>query len=121
MGQGEDRTLSSVDTARQALLDRLGELQAEEQRLQNALAALDSDGMVAKPGRAAKRKARSSGRAPRGQRKSQFLSLVKANPGMPVAEIAERLQMAPSQAYTLARRLSQAGKIKKQGKGYKVR
>ncbi len=115
--------MSSVETAERALRDRLDEIQDEERRLQQALRVLGGE-IKAKPrSRRARSRASTGGRrrARRGHRKAQFLREVKANPGMPVSEIAARLKIAPSQAYTLARRLTEAGEIKKRGKGYAIR
>lgn len=116
--------MSSVETAERALRDRLDEIQDEERRLQQALRVLGGEIKATKPrSRRARSRASTGGRrrARRGHRKAQFLREVKANPGMPVSEIAARLKIAPSQAYTLARRLTEAGEIKKRGKGYAIR
>jgi hypothetical protein len=120
--RGRDIDLTSVEAARRALLDSLEEVRAQERRIQEALDALGngSPSGNAKPGRR-RPVASSSGRAPRGQRKAQFLREVQSNPGLPVAKIAAKLEMAPSQAYTLARRLTKSGEIKKRGKGYAIR
>jgi hypothetical protein len=121
--------------ARQLIQSRLAELEAEAKSLERALASLgEGVGAKRRPGRPRKRavvdaalpqrkRARRKGkgkRAPRGQRREQFLAAVKAKPGARVSELAKELGISPNQAYTLAGRLQKDGAIRKSGKGYRA-
>jgi CRP-like cAMP-binding protein len=108
-----------VDQARRAIESRLHELEDEARRLRDALTSLGDH----RPSTARRRTRRRSTprRARRGQRQEQFLAAVKKNPGAPVSEIAKDIGVAPSQLYTVARRLHEKGEIRKRGKGYAVK
>ena len=52
-------------------------------------------------------------RAKRGQREAEFVAYVKANPGQKLSDIARGIGIQPSAANNLAKKLAEAGKIKK--------
>jgi DNA-binding IclR family transcriptional regulator len=59
-------------------------------------------------------------RAPRGQRREQFLAVVTDSPGIKASEVAKQLGISPNQAYALARGLQKDRAIRKSGKGYRL-
>ena len=104
----------TIDSARQLIQSRLADLDAEAKSLERALASL-GEGVSTKrrPGRPRKR-------APRGQRREQFLAALAKSPGAKVSEIAEELGISANQTHTLAGRLHQQKAIRKSGKGYRL-
>lgn len=123
----------AIESARKMIEARLRELEGETRRLERALAALgEGVGVKRRPGRPRKRasvdaappqrkRAGHKGkRAPRGQRREQFLAAVEKSPGAKASEIAKELGISPNQAHTLARRLHKQKAIRKSGKGYRV-
>jgi hypothetical protein len=121
-----------LELVRTTIEERLGEVEAEAQRLRAALAGLGQGRPSGSPKRQARRRAgqarRSPGRrpggkrAPRGQREAEFLAAIKKKPGAKPPEIAEEMGVAPNQVYGLARRLHAAGKVRKRrGGGYAVK
>jgi hypothetical protein len=125
----------TIESARQLIQSRLADLDAEAKSLERALASL-GEGVAAKrrPGRPRKRasvavappqpkrarRKRKGKRAPRGQRREQFLAALAKSPGAKVSEIAKQLGISSNQAYTLARRLQKDRVIRKSGKGYRL-
>ncbi|HWW67851.1 MAG TPA: MarR family transcriptional regulator, partial [Solirubrobacterales bacterium] len=59
-------------------------------------------------------------RAPRGQRREQFLAALEKSPGAKASEIAKQLGISANQAHTLARRLHKDRLIRRSGKGYRL-
>lgn len=120
----------TIESARNLIEARLCELDTEAKDLAQALQSLGGKAPT-KRGRphrkaAARRKSparpkRTAARAPRGQRREQFLAALKKSPGAKAAEIAKELGISANQAYTLAKRLHNDGTIRKSGKGYKVK
>lgn len=123
----------TIAAARQLIQSRLVDLDAEAKSLERALASLgEGVGAKGRPGRPGKRASvdaappqrRRAGhkgkRAPRGQRREQFLAAVEKTPGAKASEIAIELGISPNQAHTLARRLHKQKAIRKSGKGYRL-
>lgn len=112
----------TIDSARSLIEARLRELDAEAERLRRALGSLGETRPSKRRGRsrrgAARRKA--TRRAPRGQRREQFLAALQQSPGARVTEIAKELGISPNQAHTLARRLRKDRLIHRSGKGYRL-
>jgi CRP-like cAMP-binding protein len=117
-------------------LQELKPLVDEYQRLQAAVAALDSvPGAAATPavasGRTAERARTASSRrraAPTGKRRgrpkgsgtrgSQALQLVQANPGITIAELAEKMGIKKNYLHRVLPGLAQDGLVTKQGRGW---
>ena len=112
---------SIIQQTRQAMEARLKELQpviAEADEIRSVLAALDSaekptrkssDGTTRRRGR----RKTPSGRAARGQRREQLLSLVAESPGIRNSEAANNLGVAPAQISSLAKKLADDGEIER--------
>jgi hypothetical protein len=109
----------AIDTACRVLETRLAEIEAEAAKIRTALDGLGSPKRrPASPPRP--RKVTKAGkRAPRGQRRTEFLSAVKASPGATAAELGKTIGISTNQAYALGQRLLKAGDVKKKGKGYR--
>jgi ribosomal protein S25 len=98
-------------------------LVAEYNDIQEALKVLDRGASLGKASRrtarvashAPARKGRASKRhrAGRGERPEQFLKAVQESPGLTVSEIANRIGVHPGGLYTVAKRLSDEGAVKK--------
>jgi hypothetical protein len=112
-----------IDGARKLIESRLREIEDEAGSLQRALTSLCPDvGATATPPARPRRRRRKGGRrAPRGQRREQFLAAVKANPGATAAEIGKTVGISTNQAYALGQRLLKDKEIKKSGKGYALK
>jgi hypothetical protein len=129
----------TIDNARQLIRSRLADLDVEAESLERALVSLgEGTGAKRRPGRPRKRasvatappqpkrarrkgKGKSKGkRAPRGQRREQFLTALAKSPGARVSEIAKQLGISANQTHTLAGRLHQQKAIRKSGKGYRL-
>lgn len=128
-----------IDRIRNDIDNRLEELrpQVEEiPRLESVLAALEAAGegqtersgartsrgrgrprsrgpAAATTSRASSRTARPRRRARRGQRREEFLQLVKGNPEITIAEAARQIGVSPPQISTLVRRLEEEGVIER--------
>jgi predicted ArsR family transcriptional regulator len=59
-------------------------------------------------------------RAPRGQRREQFLAAVSSKPGSTATELGKEIGISTNQAYALGQRLLKDGEVKKSGKGLKA-
>ena len=106
--------------------DRLSELEPlvrEHERLQAALAALESSG-----GESETRRGRSAGgrgaggrgrqrttsrRAGRGERRQQLLDVVRAEPGLRPSEAARRMGINPAQLHALVKRTEEEGAVER--------
>ena len=65
------------------------------------------------------RRAKSStARAPRGQRRDQFIAAVKENPGQTVSEISRAIGISPNQGQAVARKARAERLVRKRGKKY---
>jgi hypothetical protein len=100
---------------------RLSELRPqvdEFNELQAALEAVRGKVDIDTPTRATgSRRGRPKGT---GTRSKEFLALVKANPGITVADAAKRMQINPNYLYRVAGDLSKTGTVEKKGQGYEV-
>jgi hypothetical protein len=100
---------------------RIAEIDGEAAKLRSALGSLavtgpasSSRSVTLKSRRAPRKK-----RAPRGQRREQFLAAVRKAPGSGAAELGKAIGVSTNQAYALSQRLVQGGEVKKSGKGFK--
>jgi hypothetical protein len=126
-----------MSEVRSLIEDRLKDLDDESKRLNKALDDLGGGQPKAsgpKPGRPPKRtsvvaapppskrapRKRKGARAPRGQRREQFLAELEKSPGAKASEVAKAIGINANQAYTLAGRLQKEGAIRKRGKGYRL-
>jgi CRP-like cAMP-binding protein len=117
-----------LNVKRQEIARRMQELEPlveEYRRLEAAIAALDAIG--APPRRAARRTSApaASGRRrgrPRGSgtRRAEALAIVTANPGITVAEVAEKLGINQNYLYRVLPALAKDGLIVKSGRGWRA-
>jgi hypothetical protein len=123
-----------LDDKKREINDRLKELKPlvdEYQRLVAAKAALDGVGADSAAPRRSRRPASSgassasgNGRRRRGRprgsgtRATQALDLVKANPGISIPEIAEKMDIQQNYLYRVLPGLAQDGLVEKQGRGW---
>lgn len=114
-----------LGTARKAIENELTNLRQEVKRLEAAHAALN--GGAPRPGRPASRRAsRASGRsAPRRRpsggratRADQAHDVVKANPGITIPELAQRMGIKDNYLYRVLPSLQKEKKVTKRGKGW---
>lgn len=119
-----------LDDKKREINDRLKELKPlvdEYHRLEAAKAALDgvgADSAASRPRRRAASGASGNGRRRRGRprgsgtRANQALQLVKANPGISIPEIAEKMDIQQNYLYRVLPGLAQEGLVEKQGRGW---
>jgi hypothetical protein len=120
-----------LDEKRREMTSRMNELAplvAEYRRLEEAVAALDAIGTPAKPSAAHKGKSRApaAGGGPRkrgrpkgsGTRRAEALAIVTANPGITVAEVAEKLGINQNYLYRVMPALAKEGLIVRSGRGW---
>lgn len=99
-------------------------LQAERQRLENALTQLNGASTAGTRSRkrtatTTRRRRGVAKRAPRGQRQEQFLAILGKKPGIKVSEAAKEMGVNANQVYGLAHKLHRDGRIsKRRGGGY---
>lgn len=129
-----------LDEKRKEIGARLTELKPlveEYQRLEAAAAALDGvpSTTLARSERSSSRNPKSARRrtaarrAPAGRagsvrpgtRKAQALALVKRNPGITIAQIAEHMGIKQNYLYRVLPELAAAGRVVKQGRGWSVK
>lgn len=111
-----------VEEVRRLIESRLREIEKEAGGLREALTSLGSgtqSGQRSKRSSGSK-KPRRRKRAPRGQRRKQFLAAVKANPGSTAADLGRAIGVSTNQAYALGQRLLKEGEVRKSGKGFHV-
>ena len=65
--------------------------------------------------------ARRYGRAPRGQRRQQLLTALKANPGARPSEIAREIGVSANQVHGLIKAARKDKLVVKRGKGYALK
>ena len=105
----------------EARLKELRPLVEEHARLERAAAALD--GVTSGGGgRRRQRRGRRGGRRGRprgsGNRAIQAHELVKANPGITISELANRMGIKANYLYRVMPTLQEDGKVKKRGRGW---
>ncbi|MDQ3769436.1 MAG: hypothetical protein M3370_08175 [Actinomycetota bacterium] len=120
-----------LDDKKREISDRLKELKPlvdEHRRLEAAKAALDGVGADS-PAPSRRRRATSSGASGNGRRRrgrprgsgtraTQALDLVKANPGISIPEIAEKMEIQQNYLYRVLPGLAQDGLVEKRGRGW---
>ena len=120
---------TKLQQARDLLAKRLEELDGEREQLIAAIAQLDEaakgSSAAAAPAapkrRSSRRRATSTTttrgtrrkRAPRGERESQLLASIEANPGYRVSEHAREVGVKPQQLYPILNRLTTENRITK--------
>jgi len=128
-----------LDEKRTEIMARLKELKPlvdEYTRLEAAAAALDGvpgNGTTSTPRRAAKRSAKAAGPRRRGAsssgkrrgrpkgsgtRGNEALALVRANPGITIPEIAQKMAIKQNYLYRVLPGLARDGLVTKQGRGW---
>ena len=118
--------MGALEDLKKQLKARSRELEplvAEYNHIQEALKVLDSRAFLRKTSRRTARvashtptrrgRASKRHRAGRGERPEQFLKLVQESPGLTVSEIAKRIRVHPGGLYTIAKKLSDEGAVKK--------
>ena len=119
---------TKLEQARDLLAKRLEELDGEREQLIAAIAQLDgaakgSGAAAPASKRRSSSRRRSSSktttrgtrrkRAPRGERESQLLASIEANPGYRVSDHAREVGVKPQQLYPILNRLKSENKITK--------
>jgi hypothetical protein len=118
---------TKLQQARDLLAKRLEELEEERGQLTAAIAQLDEaangsgTGAATPKRRSGRRRATAKTttrgtrrkRAPRGERESQLLASIEANPGYRVSEHAREVGVKPQQLYPILNRLTSEDKITK--------
>jgi predicted transcriptional regulator len=85
------------------------------------LASLDGGNAAPVSKRPARKpRRRRAKRAARGERRSQFLSAVRANPKASITEIGKQMGVSTNQAAGLARSLEASGEIKRSKRGIRL-
>jgi hypothetical protein len=117
--------MSIITDVERQVRERIKELEpliAEYHQLQEVLGTFErSSGQPVSKAASGRRPAKRTGRAParRGSgRADEALKLVKAAPGITVAELAEKMKIGPTYLYRLLPALEREGKVRKDGKGY---
>jgi hypothetical protein len=127
-----------IEGARKLIASRLAELDSEAKQLERALVGLgEGSAPRRRVGRPRKRagatsarakskshtsgKRRTTKRAARGERQTQLLAAIKANPGHGAADHAKTLGVASSQVHALLRKAQTEKQIVKRGKGYALK
>jgi hypothetical protein len=128
-----------TDAARILIQARLTDLDAELKRLERALASLgEGDSPKRRPGRPRKaaaasapasekperrtpRKRKTAKRAPRGRRREQLLTAIKAVPGARPSELANSIGVKPAQVHALIAKARADKLIVKKGNGYALK
>lgn len=119
----------TIDRARQILEARLAELEAEAERVRDALARLRTPAAPRAAtvsarksrGRAGGRSSRRRRRARPGERERQLYESISAHPERRVTDHARELGVRPQQLYPLLHRLEAAKRVEKHGSGYRAR
>lgn len=118
---------SAVDEARGLLEGRLGDLDDERKRVENAIRELG--GKVTPPRRPARRgpgrpkgsKASTPTRRRRGRgntRADQAVKLIQKKPGISASDIAKAMKIKPNYLYRVLGDLEKEGRVKKDGRNY---
>jgi hypothetical protein len=114
-----------LDEKRREIDARLGELRPlvdEYNRLEKAAAALSGVGAPQRPTRRRRGARSGSGRRGRprgsGNRAKQALELVRARPGITIAELAEAMGIQPNYLYRVMPTLESEGQVTKRDGGW---
>ena len=108
-----------LERAKREIRERLEELYPlieERDRLRAVLEALEGgEGQKRASRRADRQRGRptTSRRAGRGERRTQLLELLRAEPGLRPSEAAKRMAVNPSQVHSLVRRLAEQGALER--------
>lgn len=97
-------------------LEELYPLVEERDRLRAAFEALEAgEGQKRASRRSSRQRGRptTSRRAGRGERPTQLLELLQAEPGLRPSEAAQRMAVNPSQVHSLVRRLEEHGALER--------
>src|SRR5437588_10838058 len=118
--------MGALEDLKKQLKARSRELEplvAEYNEIEEALKVLDSraslrktsrrTARVASPTPARRGRAIKRHRAGRGERPEHFLKVVRESPGLTVSEIAKKIGVHPGGLYTVAKKLSDDGAVKK--------
>jgi hypothetical protein len=120
-----------VDSTVKEIDDRLRELKEEVSKLEAARSALV--GTRRRPGRpraarsaaaattrrrTGRRPGRPRGRSRGGTRANQALELVRAQPGITIPQIAEKMGIEPNYLYRVMPRLLSDGQVRREGQGW---
>lgn len=106
--------------ARELIESRLREIEEEAGSLRRALVSLGGNAGGGSTGMPKPRRRKGGRRAPRGQRREQFLAAVKAKPGSTAAEVGKTMGVSTNQAYALGQRLLKDKEVTKSGKGFRL-
>jgi Winged helix-turn-helix DNA-binding len=120
-----------VDSTVKDIEDRLRELKEEVAKLEAARSALtggrrgpgrprgSSEGTARTTARrTGRRPGRPRGRSGGGTRANQALELVRAQPGITIPQIAEKMGIEPNYLYRVMPRLLENGQVRRDGQGW---
>jgi hypothetical protein len=103
-----------LDGARRDIETRLAQLREEVKRLEAAAAALGARRRgPGRPRGAGRRRGRPRGS---GTRAGQAAKLVRANPGITIADLAKKMNIKPNYLYRVMPELQKDGQVRKRGK-----
>jgi transposase-like protein len=120
----------TINAARKTIEDRIATLREELEQLESAASALGGKvvsrargGRGRATGRPRKRTTgKGTGRRGRprgsGARAAQAEKLVRANPGITIAELAKKMNIKPNYLYRVLPQLQKDGKVRKRDKGW---
>lgn len=118
--------MDAVQEVRGKIETAIAAIDQEREQLHSALKHLDG-GLSPKhspsgSGRGSRPRKRSRKRAAKGERRAQFIAVVKAKPGITVAEMSKTLDgVAPAALYALARKLTEEKVVVKKDSGYTLK
>jgi hypothetical protein len=104
---------------RREIEHHISALRAEVARLELAARALSDPKSDRGARRPARQRGSRRGRPPR--RAAEAESLIQANPGISVPDLARRMGANPGYVYRVTRELQRAGKVSKRGRGWHPR
>src|SRR4051794_8981983 len=116
-----------LEEKKREIADRMKELRPavdEYERLDGALRALGANSSAPSPRRAAPAKRRGGGSGRRGRpkgtgsRANQTLELVRADPGITIPQLAEKMGIKQNYLYRVLPGLEQDGLVRKEGRGW---
>lgn len=113
--------MSVLETSKKEIKARISDLKSEIKRLESALELIGGEVASSEKASAAKKKANiadnlkksSAGRAPRGQRREQVLSVISENSGIKASQIARECDMLPSAVHPILKKLTASGSVVK--------